>query len=245
MGRLDFLCDMARAVADIVLPRECIVCGRRLGLDERHLCLSCMADLPLTRFCETQHNPMADKFNARIRPNIPDGVEEAYAWAAALLYYNSSSAFREIPKALKYGGNLSAGRWFADLLGASLAGCPWIADADLVVPVPLHWRRRRSRGFNQAEVIARRVAMALGARCEPGLLRRVRSTRSQARLGMEAKAANVSGAFKAVRVPEARHILLIDDTFTTGSTLAECHRALRQVYPPKVRISVATLSYVG
>ena len=188
---------------------------------------------------------MADKFNERIRANIPDGVEEAYAWAAALLYYNSASDYKQIPRALKYGGNLAAGRYFADMLGAKLAACPWIADADLVVPVPLHWRRRRSRGFNQAEVIARRVALALGARCEPKLLRRVRNTRSQARLGMYEKASNVRGAFEAVRVPEARHILLIDDTFTTGSTLAECHRALRQVCPPKVRISVATLSYVG
>ena len=62
---------------------------------------------------------------------------------------------------------------------------------------------------------------------------------------MEKKASNVSDAFRVLRRVEARHILLVDDTFTTGSTLAACHKALREAYPPSVRISVATLSYVG
>jgi ComF family protein len=237
--------DFATAVSDLILPRHCFVCGKRLTLSERYLCLECRSDLPYTFFWDQSHNPMADKYNARIRDQVPHGVEEAYGHAAALLYYNSESGYKNIPQALKYRFALGLGREFADRLGERLASSPEFKDVDCVIPVPLHWRRRRGRGYNQAAVIARRVALALGARFCPEGLRRLRYTKSQTSVGMEKKASNVSDAFRVLHRVEARHILLIDDTFTTGSTLAACHKALREVYPPSVRISVATLSYVG
>lgn len=237
--------EWVTALGDLFLPRHCVVCGRRLTLAERHLCLPCRSDLPYTHFWERTHNPMADKYNDRIREQVPHGVEEAYGCAAALFYYNSESGYKNIPQALKYRAALSLGREFADQLGARLAGSEAFAGVDLVVPVPLHWRRRRGRGYNQAAVIAERVAACLGARCGRTVLRRLRYTPSQTSVGMEKKASNVSGAFQVVGRVDTRHILLIDDTFTTGSTLAACHKALREAYPPSVRISVATLSYVG
>lgn len=237
--------DFATAACDLVLPRHCVVCGKRLTLAERHLCLTCRSDLPYTYFWDRAHNPMADKYNARIREQVPHGVEEAYGSAAALLYYNSESGYKNIPQALKYRSALSLGREFAGRLGERLASSAAFADVDCVIPVPLHWRRRWGRGYNQAAVIAERVAAALGAPCCRTGLRRLRYTPSQTSVGMEKKASNVSDAFRVLRRVEARHILLVDDTFTTGSTLAACHKALREVYPPSVRISVATLSYVG
>ena len=247
------------ALLDLVLPRVCVVCGNPLLPQERHLCSECLSDLPETRYFTLGHNPMADRFNAKVQVD----EYEPYAYAAALYHYRADAGYKRISQALKYHRDFGTGRWAARLLGARLAASPLYADVDLVVPVPLHWTRHWRRGYNQAAVIAREVARALGAPCAERLLRRCRRTRSQTHLHGEAKAANVVDAFALRRpsgffaffrrlfglppqsVPAARHILLVDDVFTTGATLAACHRALRRAYGPQVRISVATLAAVG
>ena len=161
------------------------------------------------------------------------------------------------------------GRFFAAMLGERVAAAEWLSDVDTVVPVPLHWTRRLRRGYNQAEVIASEIAKALGARLRTDILKRRRRTSTQTKLGIKEKARNVSGAFAVSRKfrrrfhnPEIlnsaslngisgernsmniRHILLVDDVFTTGSTLYNCWRPLHDFFGPQVRISIATLGVV-
>ncbi len=258
-----------KAAADVLLPRVCVVCGERLLLSERHICLNCLADMPLTRFWTMEHNPMADRFNLLIQKSleesVPDGCmennwsRERYAYAAALFIYREEGDYRKIPYQIKYHGNIPLGRYFGSMLGQRLQESELFKDVDLVMPVPLHWMRRWKRGYNQAEVLAGAVADILGAEMDITKLRRHRRTSTQTKLGVEEKAVNVKGAFKVCNVsagnkrcPEmkielasVRHILLIDDVFTTGSTLHACFVALREAFPPEVRISIATLAFVG
>lgn len=236
---------MIKEMADIIMPRQCLVCGRKLSVMERHLCIWCASDLPFTYYWEQAHNPMADKFNGVLEKFREEGESMEYSYAAALLFYHGDNPYKEIPRAVKYHYNIAAGRFFASLLGRYLAGAPEFRDVDAVIPVPLHWLRRRWRGYNQAEVIATEVARELGAALLPKALVRRRRTGSQTRLDAASRLRNVRGVFRVRRLPEGlRHVLVIDDTFTTGATLAACYLALRPALGPAVRISVATLSVV-
>ncbi len=244
-----------RAAVDILLPRLCIVCGRRLLLDEIHLCLGCLADLPQTYFWTMSHNPMADKFNTIIQEQLSaadSSSHENYAFAAALFFYHSEADYRLIPYQVKYHGNIRAGRFFGRMLGKRLASSEMFGDVDMVIPVPLHWTRKWKRGYNQAEVIAEGVAETLGVPMRTDVLKRQRRTTTQTKIDVENKSLNVAGAFSADSSSCAdltengiRHILLIDDIFTTGSTLYACFAAMRTAFPPSVRISIATLGFVG
>ena len=265
-----------KAAADFILPRVCVVCGRRLLLDETVMCLHCLADLPLTHFWKQKCNPMADRFNAVIQhglekaweayaaevgdveggggifPHIclPLNAHERYAYAAALFFYSHEADFRHILYSLKYKGRTDVGRYFGRMLGMKLKGTAAFNDVDCVMPVPLHWARKWKRGYNQAQVIAREVAHALDVPLRCDVLMRSRRTKTQTKLDIKGKAENVAGAVSArpqsiATLKGVRHILLIDDVFTTGATLHACFAALRSHLPPTVRISVATLAFVG
>ena len=299
------LMDSILAMGDLLMPRACLVCGCRLGLRERHLCLACAADVPYTRYWLQPHNPLADRFNAVLERHR--GTEPMdYAYATALMHYKGG--YRAIPRALKYHADLAAGRHYGALLGRRLASAPHLADIDLVIPVPLHWTRLHSRGYNQSAILAHALVSVpwtdlspvcrtdlppaprtdLFPVCRTDLLVRSRRTKTQTRLTVEQKAQNVASAF---HVPErfslwarlvsrlvrlvrpfgpkrfqgvsidalqnvsmdapdspaevlasARHILLVDDTFTTGATLYACYAALRPY--TTARISIATLAAV-
>lgn len=255
---------LGRALADFFLPERCVVCGRMLSSREHYLCCPCDADLPLTKYALREMQSMSERYNARIQ-EYADSYE-SFARAAALFFYRENAGYKGIPQALKYEGRRSLGRYFGLRLGRELAQSPLFADVDLVVPVPLHpWRHFR-RGYNQAAVLARAVCEAYAVAACPvsppfavrpsvplfagGLVLRTRATRSQTRLSGEEKAKNVAGAFRIsphafARLPfPPRHILVVDDVFTSGATLAAVHHALRTVFPPEIRISVATLAFV-
>ena len=232
--------DFTTGLTDLFLPRRCLVCGSALALHERYLCIDCLADLPRTGFSFLSRNQMADRFNSMFQ----DGD---YCFATALFFYRASTGYRRITQSLKYNADFGAGKYFARKLGEEMASSVLYREVDAVLPVPLHWTRRWSRGYNQAEVIARVLADCLGAELRKDILYRAKHTRSQATLSVGEKGRNVQGAFRVHRnrirdAARYSHILLVDDVFTTGATLYSCYSALRPF--TSARISVATLAAV-
>jgi ComF family protein len=136
---------------------------------------------------------------------------------------------REALHAFKFRGRWTLAAPLGDLLGEVVTGRLPAGVPDLLLPVPLHPRRERERGFNQASLLARRVGRSLGCPVREDVLARVVATHSQTELDAAARRANVRNAFE-VRRPAyivGRHVILVDDVLTTGATLSECARRLR------------------
>lgn len=215
---------------DVVLPPVCAACGAALGDREgaEGVCGLCWARAP--RLPE----PLCRRCGAPLpEPDADAPCLECAGWpaflASARAVYAMAGPVAHVVRALKYGGYTRLAEAMARRM-AALRLDPW-ADAEIeaVTPVPLGPARRRERGFNQAELLARAVARCRGWPCEPALLARVRKTDSQTALHPAARAANVQGAFEATpRTARRRgaHVLLVDDVLTTGATALECARAL-------------------
>lgn len=188
-------------ILDFLAPPSCVFCGLTSEGDERSICRGCYEDLPWN---EPQLSPAPGVFECSI----------------AALHY--SFPVDAAIKAFKFNRKLYYAPAFAELLCASVALLPH--DIDAVLPVPLHWRRKATRGFNQASEIARPVANFLGQPLLSGVRRR-KATPFQSGLAAKDRVRNLRDAFETTRVLSQGHVLIIDDVVTTGATM----RALAKV----------------
>ena len=228
-----------RGLRELFFPRRCIVCGRFLTADETDVCTACREDLPMTYQWDIVQNAAFERLARRF------DVEAA----ATLFFFGAESDYRKIIYGIKYGGRRELARRMGFELGTRLAGNRDFRRCQAVIPVPLHPLRRWTRGYNQAEEIACGLAAALGVPPETALLRRSRYTKTQTRLHGAAKTKNVQGAFRidpgraeALQAAGVRHVLLVDDVLTSGSTLAACAAPLTKA---GFRVACATLAFAG
>jgi len=226
------------AALDLALPRLCAAC--REPVAGPGLCPRCWSKLSfITRpYCERLGIPFVYDPGPGILSMQAIAEPPAYHRARAAVRFDEIS--RALVHALKYGDRLDLapmmGRW------AAHAGCEILAEADALIPVPLHWRRLWTRRFNQSAMLAAAVSAQCGLPVAAGALKRVKATAQQVGLSRTERAANVQGAF---RVPAdgkhavvGRRLVLVDDVLTSGATVEGCARALLRAGAANVDVLV-------
>jgi len=230
------LSAIKEAILDILYPQNiaCILCQKRASdIDDKGLCRACADTLP------TIAPPVCQKCG---RPVGEDGicidcayVRYHFEQAVSVLHYTPE--IKRLIHRFKYDGisylSRIMGWWMAQ---AFKQRCGW--KVDIIMPVPLHPKRQRQRGFNQSALLARELGRYIGVSVNEGVLIRKKYTTAQAGLNKFQRMQNLQGAFEVREIEAVRGktILLVDDVFTTGSTVDECSKVLMQARAQRVYV---------
>lgn len=216
-----------RLALDVALPPLCPSCREPLG-DGVGLCATCWSKLSLIEppYCARLGIPFTYDPGPGLLSSEAIADPPAYDRARAAVRYDDIA--RALVLAFKYGDRLDLapmlGRWMAR------AGHELLADADALLPVPLHWRRLWARRFNQSASLSGAISAVCGVPVLHGVLKRVRATPQQVGLSKDQRADNVQGAFRVPPERKAditgRRLILVDDVLTSGATVDACARAL-------------------
>ena len=232
-----FFFKMSHLISDIlglIAPKTCAVCGCRISQTDAFLCEVCNLTLPRTRHIYAPYdNQLAKNFWARIP------IERA----AALFYYEPGAPVSRMIQQLKYFHHPEIGEALGRFTAVEFQQTDFFEGIDAIVPIPLAPERKRKRGYNQSEEIAKGIAQVIHCPVLTHLVSRLTFKESQTHKGRQQRSENVENAFRlndAVSM-EGKHILLVDDIVTTGATIAACGRELARV--EGLKISVCALGY--
>ena len=213
-----------------LFPSYCLGC-RRVTPPKTTLCLHCLSELPATHFHLSNSNSLVQLLQ-QLTP---------ISHATALLFFEQQGLVQQLIHQLKYMNREQLGSLFGTQLGQKLVNSPF-SSCDLIVPIPLHKRRQRQRGYNQVSQFGQ-LAKELQIDYVPHNLVRHKDTKTLVRLNAHQRAAQIKNAFSVVdsSVFAQKHLLLVDDVVTTGTTLSEAANCLLQI--EDVQVSVATIAF--
>lgn len=217
----------------LLFPELCPACNTSLVAGEHVICSDCRYNLPFTNFHTQPGNIVAQQFYGKIN------VEYVYA----LYFFNKGGKVQNLMHHFKYNGMKQIGNVLGNIAGSQLKQNPIIDTVDYIIPVPLHKKRLQERGYNQSACFADGLAEKLNATVELNTLIRKKATATQTHKSRFARFENMQEVF-AVDKPEqlaGKHVLLVDDIVTTGSTLEACGIELLKV--PGLKLSIATIAY--
>lgn len=219
----------------LFFPVVCASCGKNLYRNENSICTYCQYHLPKSNFHLTNDNPVAKIFWGRIN------IESASAFYA----FNKGGKVQELIHQLKYKGQQQVGVSLGKLYGYELRNSIDFKDVDVIIPVPLHAKKQRKRGYNQSTCFAEGLAQTMHLTVDSTVLFRSAASETQTKKSRFTRWKNVESIFylqNEQRITDL-HILLVDDVITTGATLEACAQTLLKV--KGVKVSIATIAYAS
>lgn len=221
-----------RALIDVIIPRGCNCCGRSLVNSEKFVCAHCLTDFPETRFECVEQSENEKRFWGQFP------VERATS-----LYYFHHEGVRHLIHRIKYFNNQKLAFYLGLHMGNRIKSrSNFFDDIDMIIPVPLHPRRIERRGYNQSRLLANGISKIIGVYVDNQTIERAVYNPTQTLLSRDERWENVQDIFN-LKDPDRitdKHILLVDDVLTTGSTIIACAQELMKA--PNVRVSILTLA---
>ena len=226
---------MHRGWLDWLFPSYCAGCNQRRTLPDKPLCYQCLSELALTASENQQENTLDQLFWGRIPLQ---SVRAEYV-------LKPGSALQHSLHQLKYHHRPGIGVYFGKLAGERMKQSHRHQSIDALIPLPLHHRKKRIRGYNQAERICQGIAQTTGIPVWDTIVLRNHHTETQTQKDRGQRWANMQGKFSLHQPEKAinRHVLLVDDVLTTGATLEACGQTLLQI--PGIQLSLFALAYTG
>lgn len=224
--------DLFTELLNLIYPNCCLVCGENLLGGEQFVCLRCINEIPKTNYHNLRGNAAEKRFWGKV---------DIFR-ATAFFHYQKGSAFQTLIHNLKYKGRKELGDILGRFAAADLIENEDFASVDYIVPVPLHPNKLRKRGYNQSEFIAQGLAVVMQKPLETENLYRAIENPTQTKKSVYERFENTAGIFtlKNTQMFENKHVLIVDDVMTTGSTLESCVAAMKDI--KNLKISLFTLA---
>ncbi|WP_298900754.1 ComF family protein [uncultured Psychroserpens sp.] len=223
---------MIKNLLNLFFPQICGACSNQLSDNELHICTNCRHQLPLTNFHDDPENAVHKILYGRVK----------LQQATALLHFSKKGMVQQLMHNLKYRGQESIGECLGAWLGESLKDMASYQSIDVVVPVPLHKAKLKSRGYNQVDKFGQTLATALNATYNTSVLVKTTNTKTQVfKDRLKRQTGNNSNfELKNGHFLKNKHVLLVDDIITTGATIEDCASQLLKI--EDLKLSLATMA---
>ena len=223
---------MINYLINLFFPKVCAACHTLLTPNETVICTHCRHEMPLTQYYLDTKNEAVKKFYGKIE----------IQHASAFLYFNKKGMVQELIHNLKYKGHEEIGFILGNWYVADLKELNLEIPFDVVIPVPLHKRKFRERGYNQVTTFGKALAEGLNIAFDDTILYRKKYSKTQSKKNLLGRSENIENIFDVHFSEENqnKHFLIVDDVLTTGATLEACSRALLKI--PGAKISIVCMA---
>lgn len=226
---------MLKDFISLIYPNLCAACGNSLYKYETAICTHCLYHLPKTDFYKQSENTLNKIFWGRT----------SIFSASAIYYFNKGAKVQNLIHELKYNGNKTVGNVLGKMHGQELIKSDHFNTIDIIIPVPLHYKKLRKRGYNQSECFAEGLSEGMQKPIDTKSLIRAKESETQTKKSRYARWQNVENIFQITNADSlvGKHILLADDVITTGSTIEACANTILKI--PNTKVSVTSIAYAG